>query len=256
MWNNLVLRVPAFFVFGLIFGSFSNALIFRIPSKEYSIVRPRRSICPGCKHELSWKDNIPLISYILLGGRCRYCGKPISIRYPIVELLTASLYAINALVFSLAMATALSVLTTGLIVSSFIDLDHYMIPDSGVIMVGIGAFAWSTLEGRFPENILHALLVTGAMVAFFLIANHVRKDSFGFGDVELLAALSLGTGIIGSLYTIMIASFSALIVYAVTAAAKGRHFDRKAQLPFGPFIAIGGYSTLLFLDFIEALYRV
>jgi leader peptidase (prepilin peptidase)/N-methyltransferase len=94
------------------------------------------------------------------------------------------------------------------------------------------------------------------MVAFFLIANHVRKDSFGFGDVELLAALSLGTGIIGSLYTIMIASFSALIVYAVTAAAKGRRFDRKAQLPFGPFIAIGGYSTLLFLDFIEALYRV
>ena len=94
------------------------------------------------------------------------------------------------------------------------------------------------------------------MVAFFLIANLVRKDSFGFGDVELLAALSLATGVVGSLYTIMIASFAALIVYAIKAAAEGKRFDRRAQLPFGPFIAIGGYSTIIFLDFIEALYRV
>jgi leader peptidase (prepilin peptidase)/N-methyltransferase len=94
------------------------------------------------------------------------------------------------------------------------------------------------------------------MVAFFFIANLVRKDSFGFGDVELLAALSLASGIIGSLYTIMVASFAALIVYAINAAAKGRKFDRRAQLPFGPFIAVGGYTTILFLDFIEALYRI
>jgi len=256
VWDYLVFRVPVFFVFGLIFGSFSNALIFRIPSKEYSIVRPRRSFCPHCKHELSWKDNLPIISYLVLGGKCRYCGKPISARYPLVELLTATLYALNAALFSISGAISISVLSTGLIVSSFIDLEHYMIPDLGVILVGIGAFAWSILENRFPLNLLYALLVTGAMVAFFLIANLVKRDSFGFGDVELLAALSLATGIVGSLYTIMIASFAALIVYAINAAAKGKRFDRRAQLPFGPFIAIGGYLTIIFLDFIEALYRV
>jgi len=256
VWDYLVFRVPVFFVFGLIFGSFSNALIFRIPSKEYSIVRPRRSFCPHCKHELSWKDNLPIISYLVLGGKCRYCDNPISARYPLVELLTAALYALNAALFSLSGAISISVLSTGLIVSSFIDLEHYMIPDLGVILVGIGAFAWSIFENRFPLNLLYALLVTGAMVAFFLIANLVKRDSFGFGDVELLAALSLATGIVGSLYTIMIASFAALIVYAINAAAKGKRFDRRAQLPFGPFIAIGGYLTIIFLDFIEALYRV
>jgi len=256
VWDYLAFRVPVFFVFGLIFGSFSNALIFRIPSKEYSIVRPRRSFCPHCKHELSWKDNLPVISYLVLKGKCRYCGNPISARYPTVELLTAGLYALNASLFSLSGAISLSVLSTGLIVSSFIDLEHYMIPDLGVILVGVGAFAWSIFEDRFPLNLLYALLVTGAMVAFFLIANLVRKDSFGFGDVELLAALSLATGVVGSLYTIMIASFAALIVYAIKAAAEGKRFDRRAQLPFGPFIAIGGYSTIIFLNFIEALYRV
>ncbi|MDD2333060.1 MAG: prepilin peptidase [Mesotoga sp.] len=256
MWDYLAFRVPVFFVFGLIFGSFSNALIFRIPSKEYSIVRPRRSFCPHCKHELSWKDNLPVISYLVLKGKCRYCGNPISARYPTVELLTAGLYALNASLFSLSGAISLSVLSTGLIVSSFIDLEHYMIPDLGVILVGVGAFAWSIFEDRFPLNLLYALLVTGAMVAFFLIANLVRKDSFGFGDVELLAVLSLATGVVGSLYTIMIASFAALIVYAIKAAAEGKRFDRRAQLPFGPFIAIGGYSTIIFLNFIEALYRV
>jgi len=256
VWDYLAFRVPVFFVFGLIFGSFSNALIFRIPSKEYSIVRPRRSFCPHCKHELSWKDNLPVISYLVLKGKCRYCGNPISARYPTVELLTAGLYALNASLFSLSGAISLSVLSTGLIVSSFIDLEHYMIPDLGVILVGVGAFAWSIFEDRFPLNLLYALLVTGAMVAFFLIANLVRKDSFGFGDVELLAVLSLATGVVGSLYTIMIASFAALIVYAIKAAAEGKRFDRRAQLPFGPFIAIGGYSTIIFLDFIEALYRV
>ena len=254
MWYPLVLIVPIFFVFGLVFGSFSNALIYRIPSKEYTIFKPRRSFCPSCKHELAWKDNIPLISYLALKGRCRYCSVKISPRYPLVELLTASLYALNATLFSLLEAISLCLVVTGLIISSFIDLEHYMIPDSGVILVGLGSFFWAFFRDRFPENLIGALIVSGAMVTFFLIANQFRKDSFGFGDVELLAVLSLATGIIGSLYTIMIASFVALAVYAITSAVKRRKLDRLAQLPFGPFIALAGYLTVLLLDIIEGLY--
>ncbi len=249
-----MLIVPFFFVFGLVFGSFSNALIYRIPSKEYTIFKPRRSICTICKHELVWKDNIPILSYFILKGRCRYCGSKISPRYPLVELITASLYVLNAVLFPLSEAISLSLMVTGLVISAFIDLEHYMIPDSGVILVGLGCFFWAFFRGRFPENLIGALIVTGAMVAFFLIANQFRKDSFGFGDVELLAVLSLATGIIGSLYTIMIASLVALAVYAITSAFKRRKLDRLAQLPFGPFIAVAGYLTVLLLDIIEGLY--
>jgi leader peptidase (prepilin peptidase)/N-methyltransferase len=249
-----MLIVPFFFVFGLLFGSFSNALIYRIPSKEYTIFKPRRSICPICKHELAWKDNIPILSYFILKGRCRYCGSKISPRYPLVELITASLYVLNAVLFPLSEAISLSLMVTGLVISAFIDQEHYMIPDSGVILVGLGCFFWAFFRGRFPENLIGALIVTGAMVAFFLIANQFRKDSFGFGDVELLAVLSLATGIIGSLYTIMIASLVALAVYAITSAFKRRKLDRLAQLPFGPFIAMAGYLTVLLLDIIEGLY--
>ena len=249
-----MLIVPFFFVFGLVFGSFSNALIYRIPSKEYTIFKPRRSICPICKHELAWKDNIPILSYFILKGRCRYCGSKISPRYPLVELITASLYVLNAVLFPLSEAISLSLMVTGLVISAFIDLEHYMIPDSGVILVGLGCVFWAFFRGRFPENLIGALIVTGAMVAFFLIANQFRKDSFGFGDIELLAVLSLATGIIGSLYTIMIASLVALAVYAITSAFKRRKLDRLAQLPFGPFIAMAGYLTVLLLDIIEGLY--
>jgi len=254
VWYPLALIVPIFFIFGLVFGSFSNALIYRIPSKEYTIFKPRRSICPSCKHELAWKDNTPLFSYLTLKGRCRYCGSKISPRYPLVELMTASLYALNAALFPLSEAISLSLMVTGLVVSAFIDLEHYMIPDSGVILVGLGSFFWAFFRGRFPENLIGALIVTGAMVAFFLIANQFRKDSFGFGDVELLAVLSLATGILGSLYTIMIAAFVALASYAIASAVKRRKFDRLAQLPFGPFIASAGYLTVLVLDLIEGLY--
>lgn len=254
MWNTLGVFVPVFFLFGLIFGSFSNALIYRIPSKDYTILKPKRSFCPNCKHELSWKDNVPIVSYVSLGGKCRYCKSSISFRYPVVEFLTGFLYALNVALFPLPQAVSLSVAVTGLIVSAFIDIEHYMIPDTGVVLVGVGAFFWAFFQGRFPRNILDALVVTGVMVTFFLIANLVRKDSFGFGDVELLAVLALATGIIGSLYTVMIAAFIALFAYMVNSLIKRKKFNKGDQLPFGPFIAIGGYLTILFLDAIEKLY--
>lgn len=254
MWYSVAFTVPAFFLFGLVFGSFTNALIYRLPSKDYTILKPKRSICPSCKHELSWRDNIPLFSYFLLAGKCRYCKTKIPIRYPLVEFLSAFLYALNAFIFPLPEAIALSLVVTGLILTSFIDIEHFMIPDTGVVLVGIGAFFWAFFRGRFPNNLLDALIVTGAMLAFFLISNAIKKDSFGFGDVELLGVMALATGLIGSLYTVMIAAFTALAVYALSSVVNKRKFDRSAQLPFGPFIAVGGYLTILMLKSIEGLY--
>lgn len=243
-----------FFLLGLVFGSFFNAVIFRLPRKEYSINKPRRSICPKCKHILSWKDNIPLISYLLLKGKCRYCGAKIPLRYPIVEGLTALLFTVNSLFFPLQQAIALCVIVSGLIISSFIDLEHYLIPDTGIVLVGVGAALYSFFSHQFPEVLIEAAIVTGLMVAFFAISNAIRKDSFGFGDVELIAVLSLAVGLFGSLFIILFASVFALLSYAVVTAAKKKNFDRKTMIPFGPFISLGGYVTLLLINQIRALY--
>ncbi|AKI96533.1 prepilin peptidase [Kosmotoga pacifica] len=243
-----------FFLFGLVFGSFFNALIYRLPRKEYTINSPRRSICPVCKHALSWKDNIPLFSYILLRGKCRYCGAKISFRYPLVEVLTALSFAVNASLFPLQQAIALSILTSGLIISSFIDLEHYLIPDTGIVLVGIGAGLYSFFSHQFPGILIEVLIVTGLMVAFFAISNAVRKDSFGFGDVELIAVLSLSVGLLGSLFVILFASISALLSYVILSVIKKKGFDKRAMIPFGPFISLGGYFTLLLIDHIKVLY--
>lgn len=245
-----------FSIFGLTFGSFFNALIYRLPLKEYTISKPARSFCPNCKHQLSWKDNIPLLSYIFLKGKCRYCKKSISIRYPLIEALTAGIFAVNALLFPPAQAISLCVLSSGLIISSFIDIDHYLIPDTGVILTGIGAFFWAFFGNRFPGNLWQAGLVAAFWIVFYFIVNLVKKDSFGFGDVELFAVLSLGTGIIGSLFTVMFSSLIAIAVYIIINLTKGKKFDGKARLPFGPFIAIGAYIVILFLDKIENLYLI
>ncbi|OAA29714.1 peptidase A24 [Kosmotoga arenicorallina S304] len=243
-----------FFLLGLVFGSFFNAVIYRLPRKEYSINKPRRSICPECKHVLTWKDNIPLISYLLLKGKCRYCGAKISLRYPAVEVLTAFLFAINALFFPLQQAVTMCILVSGLIISSFIDLEHFMIPDTGIVLVATGAALYSFFSHQYPKVLIEAGIVTGLMIAFFAVSNAVRKDSFGFGDVELIAVLSLAVGLFGSLFVILFSSIFALLTYALIAAVKKKNFDRKTMIPFGPFISLGGYVTLLFMDQIRTLY--
>lgn len=256
MWYLLNPYTIIFLVLGLVFGSFFNALIFRLPSKEYTISSPKRSFCPTCKHQLSWKDNIPLVSYAMLKGHCRYCGTKISMRYPLIEAMTGSIFFLNSILFPLDQAVSLCLLASGLIISAFIDMDHYLIPDTGVILTGVGAFFWALFGNRFPGNLWQAAVVTGVWLAFYFIANSVKKDSFGFGDVELFAALSLGIGLIGSLFTVMFSSFIALGTYLFIGLSKHKKFDGKARLPFGPFIALGAYIVFILLDSIERLYGI
>ncbi len=229
-------------------------LIFRLPRSDYSPLKPRRSVCPVCNHELSWKDNIPLLSFVFLMGKCRYCKKAISPRYFIVELLTSASFLANSVLFRPSLAAMASLIVSGLILVSFIDLEHLLIPDSGIVVIGIGALGWSILTDSFPRVLLEAALVFGVMLVFFLVANRFRSDSFGFGDVELIGVLAVATGVIGTLFTVMIGSIVALGVYVTAMKLQGKKVSRETRIPFGPFLALAGYITLLLLPAIRSLY--
>ena len=218
MWNFLISIF--FLIIGLVFGSFFNVVIFRLPAKNLSIFKPKRSFCPYCKEQIKWFDNIPVVSYIFLRGKCRNCRHKISIRYPIIELITGLSFLLNSLFFPIEQSIFLCVLSSGLIITAFIDLDNYLIPDTGIILVSIGSLGWSTLRGKFPYNLLDALIIFGGFCIFFLLANKYKKDSFGFGDVELFACLALGVGLLGALFTVLFASVTGIIYYLIVAKKK------------------------------------
>jgi leader peptidase (prepilin peptidase)/N-methyltransferase len=243
-----------FGILGAVFGSFFNVVIYRLPRRGLSINVPRRSFCPHCGHELSWKDNIPLVSYVLLGGKCRYCKERISSRYPIVESLTALSFVLNSIFFPFYQSLALCLVSSGLIIVSFIDLEKMIIPDTGLIFTGIGAALFSYLRKDWPGILIQAVIVFGLMIIFYFFANYFKKDSFGFGDVELLAILALSLGFIGILFTIMLSSVIALLTFIVIKAAKSEKIKLDYRIPFGPFIALAGYITIFFLDGIRNLY--
>lgn len=219
-----------------------------------SIIFPKRSFCPNCKHKLMWKDNIPILSYLILKGKCRYCGQNISPRYLVVESLTALSFAMNSIFFSFYLSLALCLISSGLIIVSFIDIEKMIIPDTGLALTGIGAAIFSYLKGDWPGILVQAAIVFGLMIVFYLFANYFKKDSFGFGDVELLGILALSLGLIGTLFTIMISSIIALLTFVIIKITKSEKIKLDYRIPFGPFIALAGYITIFFLDGIRNLY--
>ncbi|MFO7881732.1 MAG: prepilin peptidase [Kosmotogaceae bacterium] len=245
-----------FGILGAVFGSFFNVVIYRLPRKNLSINVPRRSFCPYCGHELSWKDNIPVFSYLMLRGTCRYCGENISPRYPVVESLTMLSFVVNSVFFPFYQSLSLCLISSGLIIISFIDIEKMIIPDTGLILTGIGAAMFSYLRNDWPGILIQAVIVFGLMIVFYLFANHFKKDSFGFGDVELFAVLTLSLGFIGILFTIMLSSIIALMTFIIIKVAKSEKIKLDYRVPFGPFIALAGYLTIFFLDGIRNLYSL
>ena len=158
------------FVFGAVWGSFLNVVIYRLPVGK-SILRPRRSFCPKCEHEIAWFDNIPILSFLLLKRRCRHCHEPISYRYVVVELLTAILFCLVFQRFGFSVATPIYWILTGcLIAITFIDIDHFIIPDSlslGLLPVGLlvslFAIQWGVFSGLHVTNPIQAVLALPAL---------------------------------------------------------------------------------------------
>jgi leader peptidase (prepilin peptidase)/N-methyltransferase len=234
-------------IFGLVIGSFLNVVIWRVPRGE-SIVTPP-SHCPGCDTPIAPRDNIPVLSWALLRGRCRHCGTSISARYPLVELLTAALFAaVGARFADSWVLPSYLVLTAGLVALSAIDLDHHLLPVRVLYPVGlIGGVLLVIGSGLEDEWGAMGRAVLGALAAFlvFYAIHWISPGGMAFGDVRLSFLLGLFLGwlgwgyVAGGLFTGFL--LGAVVGVALIALGKG---GRKTKVPFGPFLAAG---TMIFI---------
>jgi leader peptidase (prepilin peptidase)/N-methyltransferase len=229
-------------VAGLVAGSFFNVVIARLPRHE-SLVRPG-SRCPHCGHPVRPYDNVPVVSWLILRGRCRDCGEPISARYPVVELLTAALFAAVVIDTGANEHVWLGLaLVSVLVPVAFIDLDHRIIPNAILLPGAVAAIAIvaATESSKLGEH----LIAGAAAAAFLLIAVLAYPRGMGMGDVKLAGVLGLYLGrSVGP--AMLVALLSGTIVGVVIIARKGAVEGRKTAVPFGPFLALGGLVGLFF----------
>jgi leader peptidase (prepilin peptidase)/N-methyltransferase len=227
-------------VLGAIVGSFLNVVAYRLPRHE-SLVAPA-SHCPKCGVPVKPYDNVPILSWLLLRGRCRSCSAPISARYPLVEALTAALCVGAVLAHDSAVGIATSLVLILLVVpATLIDLEHRIIPNK---LTALGA-AVALLVGVAldPSGEPERLIGAAAAGGFLLAAALAYPRGMGMGDVKLAAVLGLLLGRAVA-PAILIALLSGVLVGAVVIARKGVRDGRKTAVPFGPFLALGGLVSV------------
>jgi leader peptidase (prepilin peptidase)/N-methyltransferase len=240
--------------FGLIVGSFLNVVIHRLP-KEQSVVTPR-SRCPVCLTPIRPWDNIPVLSFMLLRGRCRACGHPISWRYPGVEILTALLFAGTVHRFDVTPATpVLLAFLGGLVVVSFIDLDHHIIPNV-ITLPGIplGLLSGALLgEPPLLDRLVGTLAGAGFLYLVLLYGGALYgQDAMGEGDLNLIALIGAFVGWRGVIVTILIACLVGSAVGLSLIAL--RRIGRRQHIPFGPFLSLGAVCALFWGEAIVRWY--
>jgi leader peptidase (prepilin peptidase)/N-methyltransferase len=253
-----MLEAALAFVFGLLIGSFLNVCIYRWPL-DLSVVKPR-SHCPQCETQIAWYDNVPLLSYLLLRGRCRSCGKGISYRYPLVELLTAVFFAwiCGQLGFTLG-ALKFCILVGMLIALMFTDLEERILPDEftlGGTLVGllfspfvlvpdITAHAVLGMFGvqfgdrgmSVAESLFGAILPAGSLwLGGWLFEKLRKKEGLGLGDVKMMAMVGAFLGVRGALLTLIAGSLAGSLIGMIYIKATKQDMG-SYQLPFGTFLA-------------------
>ncbi len=240
---------PAFAAFwlGSVYGSFLNVVIHRLPRDE-SLVRPA-SHCPRCLKPIAWHDNVPILAWLALGGRCRHCRKKISPRYPLVEAATGLLSAGLALRWpGLPVWIAASAVACGaLLAVALIDWDTFLIPDElslGLVVAGLLTAPWNPYyaEASWPLALWWSArgAVTGFLMAWGIAVLGealLKKEALGGGDVKLLAGVGAWTGATGAFDCLMLGSFVGS-VYGVRLLMSGKA-KRSDPIPFGPFLAAG-----------------
>jgi leader peptidase (prepilin peptidase)/N-methyltransferase len=242
------------FLFGLMVGSFLNVCIRRLPAGE-SIVFPA-SHCPICRKPIRAYDNVPLVSYLLLRGRCRSCGASISMRYPLVELLTGSLAiaCLAALGWSPSFLMTLAFLCA-LIVITFIDLDHQIIPDAISLPGIVIGFLSAVVIGEPTWRASLIGIALGGGILWAVAAGYHRltgREGMGGGDVKLLAMIGAFLGWRAVPVTLMVGSLAGTVVGLGLMLYSGR--DSRTPIPFGPFLALGAVCALFFGDALIAWY--
>jgi prepilin signal peptidase PulO-like enzyme (type II secretory pathway) len=221
-------------ILGLIIGSFISALSWRFP-KRISVVKGR-SICPNCKHQISWYDNIPLLSYVLLGGKCRHCKKTISWRYPAIELVTAiGFLLIGPNVFALIMFCLLELIF-------IIDLEHQIIPDTFIFFGLVIVLLLSLIT---DDRLLLSSLFSGFLAASLLMLIHLftRGRGMGLGDVKFAVLGGMLVGLKFSLIWLFLAFLTGGIVGTILLL--GRKAGLKDKIAFGPFLVISIPASII-----------
>jgi len=239
---------------GLLVGSFANVAIHRWPLGR-SVNDPPRSHCPSCDAEIAPRDNIPVVSWLVLRGRCRQCNAPISARYPLVEALVGVLFGLVAAVHSDTWALpAFLALTWVLVVGSFIDAEHRILPNrmtlrAPLILLPL-LFAAAGIEDAWPDllrGLVFALGIPAAMLAVSELFRLIRGQSgIGMGDIKLAISLGLVLGWLGGAEVVafLYASLIAAVVVALGLVLTGRA-KLASRIPFGPYLALGTLAVLL-----------
>lgn len=249
---DVIITYILIWVVGLAVGSFLNVVIHRLPRGE-SINRPG-SHCPHCKTPLRWYDNIPVISYVLLKGKCRQCHAIITPRYPIVELTNPALWTINYMIFGWSWYTLLiSVVTTIFIIIAWIDIDEMLIPDSLnliLLVLSIIAIFVSAPERAHDFDVskwdhLFGLSIAIGFLSIRMIGLRTKKtEIIGGGDIKLIAVVGLLLGWQLTLLGIMFASFLAVLVELPLRILKRK--AKEDSLPFGPYLIFGFLLSLYY----------
>lgn len=256
---------------GLLVGSFLNVVISRLPVivmaewqdavvdetvENISLIKPS-SFCPHCQHTLAWYDNIPLFSFILLTGKCRHCNKSISWRYPAVEALSACLSMICAWQFgySLQLLAAL-ILSWSLIAQSFIDFEHFILPDQinlPVLWLGL-LLSITEVFSNSHDSILGASLAYLSLWSIYMVFKFLTgKEGMGYGDFKLLALLGAWLGWQQLPLIIMLSSLLGSVIGLTLILCK--RSSLSTPIPFGPYLAAAGWLALVFGKPLNAWYQ-
>ena len=242
-------------ILGLVFGSFLNVCIVRLPNedaKARSLVRPPSS-CPKCHREIAWYDNIPVVSWLVLRGRCRWCGEPISPQYILIELLVGALWLSAALLFGpTPRMLEAALFSTTLLGIGVIDARHYIIPDElsyGGLVLGLALGLFGGVQG-FLAALTGAAAGWGLLWVVRIAGGFVLKqEAMGWGDVKMLAMIGAFVGWRGVLLTVFLGALLGSLIFIPVQLIWG-----KRLVPFGVFLAVGAAVTFLFEDPILSWY--
>jgi leader peptidase (prepilin peptidase) / N-methyltransferase len=235
---------------GLCLGSFLNVVAYRLPA-GLSLVAPG-SACPGCGVAIRPYDNVPVVSWLLLGGHCRACDTRISARYPLIESLTGALFAAVVIAQGANRTIWLDLIfVASLVAITVIDLEHQIIPNRIVAPLALAAIALTAIFE--PHHLPEHLIAGGAAGGFLLVAVLAYPAGMGMGDVKLAAVMGLVLGrAVGP--AMLVALISGTVVGALAMARKGVREGRKTRIPFGPFLALGSVVGLFAGDALVNVY--